>query len=93
MWKCCFSLQDPKLSVPLQKTHPNFKVDEFLRDRQLVWRYMWRLTRNIAGDEQTMRFKGYHTNKLRVTYKKEGEGFQVDAISNDGYIFTYYFCN
>ena len=91
MWKCCFSLQDPKLPVPPRKTHPNFKVDEFLRDRQKVWRYVWRLARDIAGDEQTMGFKGNHADKLRITYKKEGDGFQVDAISDDGYMFTFYF--
>ena len=64
MWKCYFSLQDPKLLVPLRKTHPNFKVDEFLRDQQLVWRYVWRLASDIAEEEQTMGFKGNRADKL-----------------------------
>ena len=94
MWKGCFSLQDPKLPVSSRKTHSNPKVDEFLRGQQLlIWRYTWRPVRDIAGDEQTMGFKGNHTNKLRIAYKKEGDGFQVDAISDDGYIFTLYFRN
>ena len=54
---------------------------------------MWRLARDIAGDEQTMGFKGNHADKLRITYKKEGSGFQVDAISDDEYTFTFYFHN
>ena len=79
--------------MPLRKTHPNFKVDEFLRDRQKVWRYMWRLARDIAGDEQTMGFKSHHADKLRITYKDEGDGFQADALSDDGYTYTFYFRN
>jgi hypothetical protein len=38
-WKCCFSLQDPKIPTPSRKTHPNFKVDEYLRHLQIIWRY------------------------------------------------------
>ena len=40
----------------------------------------------MSVDEMTMRFKGKHRDKLRITYKKEGDGFQADALCDDGYI-------
>ena len=49
--------------------------------------------RDLSTDEQTMGFKGQHTDKLRITYKKEGGGYQCDCITGDGYTFTLYFCN
>ena len=40
----------------------------------------WRLGRDISGDEQMIGFRGRHVDKLRITYKVEGDGFQCDAI-------------
>ena len=34
-----------------------------------------------------------HSDKLRITYKKEGNGFQCDCIAYDGYTFKLYFRN
>jgi len=92
-WKCCFATQDPKLAIPSRKTHPNFKVDEYLRHLQRIFRYAWKPGRDVSGDEQTMGFQGRHTDKIRITYKKEGDGFQCDCICDDGYTFTFYFRN
>ena len=92
-WKACFSAQDPKKHVPSHKTHPNFKVDEYFRHLQTVFRYAWMPGRDLSGDEQTMGYKGSHRDKLRINYKKEGDGFQCDCIADDGYTFTFYFRN
>ena len=40
---------------------------------------------SVSVDEMTMRFKGKHKDKLRITYKKEGDGFQADALCDDGF--------
>ena len=53
----------------------------------------WLLGEVFSVDEQTMGFKGNHVDKLRITYKKEGDGFQCDALCQDGYTFTFYFRN
>ena len=44
-------------------------------------------------DEQTIGFKGKHKDILRITYKKEGDGFQCDSICSDGYTWSFYFRN
>ena len=31
-------------------------------------------------DEQTLGFQGQHADKLRITHKGEGDGFQCDAL-------------
>eukprot|EP00536_Pseudo-nitzschia_multiseries_P015533 jgi/Psemu1/42957/gm1.42957_g len=36
--------------------------------------------KDIAVDEMTMRFKGQHIDKHQITYKREGDGFQADAL-------------
>jgi hypothetical protein len=45
----------------------------------------------VAIDEQTIGFKGAHGLALRITYKQEGDGYQSDAICEDGYTFSFYF--
>ena len=56
----------------------------------------WRLGHDghdISGDEQTIGFQGCHVDKLRITYKAEGDGFQCDAICDAGYTWTFFFQN
>ena len=44
-------------------------------------------------DEKTTGFQGRNPSKLRITYKKEGDGYQRDYLCGDGYTFTFYFCH
>ena len=53
----------------------------------------WQLGLDISGDEQTIGFQGRHADKLRITYKAEGDGFQCDAICDAGYTWTFFFQN
>ena len=53
----------------------------------------WNCGMAISVDEQTIGFQGRHGDKLRITYKKEGDGFQCDALCNDEYNFSFYFRN
>ena len=36
-------------------------------------------------DEMKIGFQGMHAVKKRITYKAEGDGFQVDALCEDGF--------
>ena len=44
-------------------------------------------------DETKTGFQGMHANKKRITYKSKGDGFQADAICEDGFCFQFYFRN
>jgi Transposase IS4 len=50
----------------------------------------WKLGRNISVDEQTIGFQGHNKNKLRITYKAEGDGFQCDALCQEGFTYQFY---
>ena len=49
----------------------------------------WRMGRDISGDEQTLGFLGRHADKLQITYKAEGDGFQCNALCDSGYTWTF----
>jgi hypothetical protein len=52
---------------------------------------MWIPGKWLSIDEQTLGFQGRSGIKLRISYKKEGDGFQCDALCDDGYTFSFYF--
>ena len=64
-----------------------------MKHTQVVSMSLWQLGRDISGDEQTIGFQGHHTDKRRITYKNEGDGFQADALCEAGYTWTFYFRN
>eukprot|EP00957_Ditylum_brightwellii_P005467 418498-Ditylum_brightwellii.AAC.1 len=53
----------------------------------------WKLGSNISCDEQAQGFQGNHTDKQRIMYKAEGGSFQCDAICQNGYTYSFFFCN
>ena len=48
---------------------------------------------SVAVDKITTSFKWRHCNKLRITYKDEGDGFQAYALYDDGYCYQVYMQN
>ena len=92
-FKSFFCVADPSRPTPPKSTHPNHKVDKFMRHVQKVSIEGWMLGRDISCDKQTWGFKGRHADKLRITYKAEGDGFQCDAVCEIGYTYTFYFRN
>jgi len=51
------------------------------------------LGRCFSCDEQMIGFKGNHADKQCISYKKEGDVFLADAISQDGYTNSFFFWN
>ena len=47
----------------------------------------------FSVDEMTMGFKGQHKDKKRITYKAEGDGFQADALCQDGFTYQVFMRN
>jgi hypothetical protein len=92
-FKAFFCIQDPLKATPSRSSRPNHKVDPLLRHIQKVSMEAWQLGPDIAIDEQTIGFQGRHKDKLRITYKNEGDGFQCDAVCDSGYTYTFFFRN
>jgi len=49
------------------------------------------LGRHCAIDEQTISFQGRHMFKLKISYKAAGDGFQCDAICQQGFTYAVFF--
>ena len=48
---------------------------------------------HLSMKKTTMRFKGHHAEKLRMTCKYEGYGLQTDAIFQKGYTYKIFMWN
>ena len=53
----------------------------------------WETGADLSIDEMTLGFQGRHGSKLRITYKRVGDGFQCDSICDEGYCFAFIFCH
>ena len=74
-----------------QKADPLWKVERLLQHLNKRCRDMWVPGKWLAIDEQTLGFQGASGMKLRISYKREGDGFQCDAISDAGHTFSFWF--
>jgi hypothetical protein len=93
IFKAYFGVQCPDKPVPERKTSPLFKVLPIIKQIRKIGPVAWDCGKNIAVDEQTISMKGHHADKLRVTYKQAGDGFQCDALCDDGFTYSIYFRN
>ena len=71
--------------------NPLWKVQRLLDELKDNAAKMWIPGKWLSIDEQTLGFQGRSGIKLRISYKKEGDGFQCDAVCDDGYTFAFYF--
>jgi len=84
-FKCFFGVQDPLIQTPPRKKDPNWKVRPLFKWMNYLMPRAWLVGRVFSTDEQTMGFQGHHADKKRITYKDEGDGFQGDALCQDGW--------
>ena len=68
-----------------------WKVASILDELQKNAQRCWVTGCFVAIDEQTMGFKGKHGLALHISYKREGDGYQCDALCDDGYTFFFTF--
>ena len=70
---------------------PRVIVDKLWRVRPMLDRIRlvnlrsWELSHRLSIDEQTIGFQGRAAGAVRITYKTEGDGFQVFRIPFLGY--------
>ncbi len=74
-----------------QKSDPMWKVCELLDELNKQAKDMWVPGKWVAIDKQTLGFQGASGMKLRISYKREGGGFQCNAVCNGGYTYSFYF--
>ena len=91
--KAFLSLQNPILPVPSRDVDPNWKIRPILDWMNYIGPKAVLLGPDASVDEMTIGFQGSHKDKRRITYKAEGDGFQCDALCQEGYCYQHYFRN
>ena len=73
--------------------NPLWKVQHLFDELNNNAQRIWIPGKGVSIDDQTLGFQlqGRSGIKLRISYKKEGDGFQCDAVCDDGYTFSFYF--
>ena len=84
-------LYDFRITREAAAKDPLWKVRRLLKILLKQSMKMWVPGKHLSVDEQTIAFKGSSSMKLRISYKKEGDGFQCDAICDRGYTFSFWF--
>ena len=92
-FKQFFGVQNLVKIAPPIKDFPLWKIKKILDYMNVMCPEAWLLSEWISIDEQTIGFQGRHADKMRISYKREGDGFQCNAICDDGYTFSFYFQN
>ena len=92
-FKAFFACQDPRIDPPPREKEPNWKVRPLLKWINFIFPALWMLACAFSVDEMTMGFKGQHKDKKRITYKAEGDGFQADALCQDGFTYQVFMRN
>lgn len=90
-FRAFFAVSDPLKAIPDRKQVPLFKIQRLVRWINFISFASVNLGTHLAIDEQTMGFQGRHVDKLRINYKAEGDGFQCDAICEEGFTYAVHF--
>ena len=81
------------IKAPSKEEFTNWKIIPFIKWLNYQCPRAWQLGYSVVVDEMTMSFKGNHRDKLRITYKDEGDGFQDNALCDGGYCYQVYMWN
>jgi hypothetical protein len=92
-FKAFFAVQDPLIATPSREEYPNWKVREMIKWINFISPKVYKPGISLSIDEMTIGFQGKHKDKMRITYKAEGDGFQADALCHDGYTLQVYMRN
>lgn len=58
-----------------------------------IFKSAWLVGVCFAIDEMTIAFQAMHIDKRRITKKNKSDGFQADALCDDGFCYQFYFRN
>ena len=78
---------------PAREKYPNWKICQLLAWMNFIFPTAYLLGIKVAIDKMIMSFQGIHIDKRQITYKAEGDGFQADALDDEGYCYQFYIQN
>ena len=85
-----FTIYDPRIHPDSPKAQrPLFKVEILLQHLLYNAKMCWDTGSILSIDEQKIGLQGRYVAKLRITYKRIGDGFQADTICEEGYTYTH----
>ena len=87
MFKAFLSIKNPLIDPPPRAKYPNWKLCSLLEWMNFIFPTAWLLGIKVAINEMTMRFQGMHIDTRQIAYKAEGDGFQADALADEGYCY------
>ncbi len=74
-----------------QQANPLWKVQSLLNKLNKQASCIWLPGKFLAVTEQMIGYQGSLGLKIRISYKRKGNGFQWNAICNCGYTFSFWF--
>ena len=92
-FKSFFTIHDHCIHPPPRKKRLNWKVWPLISWLNYITMLAWLLGVVFSADEQTQGLQGNHANTKRITYKAEGDGFQCNALCQDGWTHQEHFWN
>ena len=92
-FKTFLAVQDPTIETPPRNKYPNRRVRPLLNYMNFLFPLIWIHGIAFEIDETATGFQGMHADKRRITYKNKGDGFQCDALCQDGFCYQFYFRN
>ena len=82
--KTFLSCQNPAIENPSRSVYPNRKMRPILKWMNFIFREAWMLGTSYSVNEMKLRFQGSYKDKIRITYKCKGDGFQCNVLCQDG---------
>ena len=70
-FKCIFVYQDLWKPTPTRKLSPNWKLYPFLKKILSIFHFVCLIGHYLSVDDQKIRFKGRHIDKIQIPYNNE----------------------
>ena len=55
-----------------------------------MFHFAWLLVCDFHVNRKSIGFKGRYEDKMRISHKNEGDGFQADALCDRGYSYAFF---
>ena len=93
MFKAFLSIQNPLIDPPPSAKCSNWKTCPMLSWINFIFSTAWLLGIKVVINEISIGFQGMHIDKRQTTYKAEDNGFQADALADEGYCYKFFVLN